>query len=726
VINGPSGSTLTLAPGYKETGMTVSLSAASITPLLQTGETAMSSAVKISTSGNEPLLAGGSFKLTLPVTGSSPDPSKLMMKVLLTTNVAYPVLGSYDAAARAYSVEVMGLWNGWTFGVVSQPDVGLVEDASVTERESLGWRTPVDWTTCAFRVIRHTTAWSDARLLSDVASPARRACEALRGEGWRSPRLWIDPATNRRIIHVTNDPAQVTCFAPCETMPNAPWCTAGSAAFTTLGLTDAQLLLLGRIYLNVTEATNLAATAAHMTTHSLLIHEMTHSSMFGTDVRQFFYQMPNNSWTYTIAAWSEGGATLLGNTYQHRGNVLGDGSVFVRLLESPQLLDDPADGTEPLGAAYTKQDFLAWIGAKYTGGSLTFLRTLYEALSDATEGRYGLVKEQYRYLYRKGADTSFRQRFGKGLPDVYHEFALDRGYRHSAAARLRTADAGLTANTAALGLFPKVAQWDPSAESTFDVKDVAPLTTRLVQVTLPAALLARPTFDLGVATAGVDLSSSGVRVTVFREDAAGVMLPGGEIAVTDPTQPAKIPMTPPVAKLSIFVSNTSVEDRAATVTIGASGTHMWVGKWVPPGRQGNDCYKPAALFGLPYLQSVFTLDKGTFTADPGFASVLDPRVGYVLTGKGSIQGDTATLQFKASWTDVDENWVPQARIDADVTWYGTRKPVPPESAALGVTDYFDGPSNFVFKTSAPHAPCTTTFSSTGLLVGPCPKPHCAN
>ncbi len=727
VINGPSGSTLTLAPGWKETGMTVSLSPADITPLLRTNETAMSAAVRISVTGSEPLRAGGNFRITLPVTGTVTDPSRLMMKALLTIAVSYPVLGTYDSSARKYSVDVPALWNGWVFGVVSEPGVGFLAGRTESGREPLGWRTPMDWGTCVFRVVKHTNVWTDARIESDIIDPAWSACDTLRNEGWRSPRLWIDSRTNDRVIHLVsglgpNDPR--TMYANCWDVPTAEWCSPDSPKFSTVGLTDEQALSLGQIYLNTDEAAAAASSVDHATTGGLLIHEMTHASMYGSDVRDFFYKTADGTHTYVASAWSEGGATLLESTYDGRGGQLGAGRVYVRPSERAQILDTAADEPDPLWGAYTKQDFLAWVAARYGGGSFNFLRSIYEAMSDKTEGQYGLSRDAYLTLYRQGADVALHQRFGKGLSDVYHEFALDRGYRRTAALSLRSGDA--VANRANLALFPDRQDWNPAIQPTLDVRSLPPLTTRLIRFPLPAAVLARPTFDFSVASS-VDVSATGVRVTIFREDAAGAMLPGGEIAFTDPKQPVKVPMTAPVANLSILVSNTSVEGRTATVKLGTFGSAIFVGTWAPEGKQGNDCYSPARLFAPPILGAVFVLDRGTFIADQESLALLDPKYGWTLSGAGSITGDTATLNFKAGWTDFDDSGVAQARLDADVTWSGTRQPVPPESAAQGVTEYFKGPSNIVFRTSAPHAPCTTTFTSpTGAIVGPCPKPHCQN
>lgn len=714
--------------------MTVSLSPASITPLLEPNDTPMSAAVKVSVSGNEPLVAGGNFRITLPVTGTVSDPTRLMMKVLLKNLVPYPVLGTYDAGTRTYSVEVTGLWDGWTFGVVAEPGVAFVSAAADPGRDPLGWRTPLDWETCAFRVIKHTNVWSDAQIQANVIEPARAACEALRSEGWRSPRLWIDSRTNSRVLHVTSGwNAATTMYVECMGVPaGTAWCDAASPTFSLVGLTQEQTLHIGQIYFNVTEANWAAAAPRSISYSNLLLHEMVHGSMLGTDVRRAYYVYTTPAgaakWTHTLKAWSEGGATLTGTTYQNRGDRLDEGDVFVRLLESPQTLDTAADDPEGApGAIYTKQDFLAWLAKKYTNGGLTFIKAMYESMSDETNGQYGLLPRDLLALYRRAIDRTFRQRFGKGLSDAYHEFALDRGYRHSAVAALRAADAALVANNAATALFPSRKQWNPVTNPTIDLARIPPLSTQLVEVTLSATLLARQTFDFSVAATGADVSPSGVRVTVFREDATGVMLPGGEIAVGDASQPVKVPMTAPVARLSIFVSNTSLEDRTAAVKLGTFGYAIFVGTWAPAGKQGNDCYRPAKILAPPVFAGVFILDKGVFTADPAFPTLTDAKYGYTLTGTGSITGDTAVVQFKEGWIDFDDGGVAKARIDMDVSWYGTRKTVPPESAAQGVTEYFEGPSNIVFKTSAPQAPCTTTFTSpTGALVGPCPKPHCQN
>ncbi len=722
VINGPSGSTLTLAPGYRETGMTVSLSPADIAPLLRSNETPVSSAVKISVSGNEPLLAGGNFKITIPVTGTVSDPAILMMKALLTTGVPYPVLGIYDAAAKTYTAEVTGLWDGWVFGVVSEPGVEFVSGSAARGREPLGWRTPMDWGTCVFRVVKHTNVWSDAKIESDIVDPAWFACDELRSEGFRSPRLWVDSRTHTRVIHLSNDPAMPTMYAECWATSPLPWCDPSSSGFSTMGLTEDQLLLLGAIYYNVSEIAPYLVSPFFATPGGALAHEMTHGSMMGTDVRRRYYVKANGEWTHTLKAWSEGGATILEGSYSARGDRLGEGPVTVRVDPKPQQLDAAAD--DPEQGIYTKQDFLGWFAKKYTNGSMTFIRSMYEAMSDETNGQYGLLAGEYRTLYRRAVDRTFRPKSGKGLSDVYHEFALDCGYRHSAAAALRAADV-LVANTAATALFPERQEWDLATQASIEVKKLPPLTTRLVRVALPAAVRARPTLDLSVVSSGADVSSSGVRVTIFREDGTGTMLPGGEMTVLDASQTVKVPMTAPVDRLSIFVSNTSIEDRTATVKMGTFGSVIFVGTWAPEHGRGTPATRPAKLLAPPVLGAVFILDKGMFQADQAYLALLNPKYGWTLSGTGSITGDTATLHFKAGWTDFDDKDVAKARLDVDVTWYGTRQPVPPASAAQGVTEYFTGPSNILFKTSSVPVPCQTTFESPGSLVGPCPTAHCA-
>jgi hypothetical protein len=458
----------------------------------------------------------------------------------------------------------------------------------------------------------------------------------------------------------------------------------------------------------------------------LVIHELVHGSMGGTDIREIWYRKDDGNWTSSLNGWAEGPATVIGQTYQTRNGNLGEGQVFVRCCEAPATLDKGIEDAD--AGIYTKQDFIAWVARKYNRGSLSYVSSIYEAMSDKTNGRYGLLAGEYRVLYRQAVDGYFQQSFGKGLPDVYAEFALDRAYRHSAEANLRATDTRI-AGELDTTLFDRKPVWDLGKTPGIALTDLVPLSTQYVDVVLPPSVRAAGSFDLKVAVTGADLAPAGLRVKVFRESGGVQVAAGGEIDVQDVSRPVKIPVGldgagQNVDSLTILVSNCSIENRTATVSFGEQGYYIFVGSWAPPGKQGNDCYTPTTLFAPPIYAAVFMGSGGALTADPGYIGLLDSKYGYTFSGSVSYSGDTATASFKLGWTDFDEDeGTPNARLDLDVSFWGTRQPIPP-TADPGVNDYFTGETNIVFKTSAPGKPCSTNVVSTGAFVGPCPKPHC--
>ncbi len=175
-LSGPGGIFVQIADQSDQRDAPVSLQADSMSNVTESGEVAVSGAVRISVGNLEPLQGAGFFKISIPITATGFDPAQLTGKVRLSTGVVLPVSGTYNAARKSYEIQVPSLVDGWVVGVVESSSIALVpvDGGGISPMGSVtpeGWLTPVDWETCQFHPIRHTNAVTDAsdpvRLSSD-------------------------------------------------------------------------------------------------------------------------------------------------------------------------------------------------------------------------------------------------------------------------------------------------------------------------------------------------------------------------------------------------------------------------------------------------------------------------------------------------------------------------------------------------------------------------------
>jgi len=574
VVTGPSGSTVAIPAGARTSGAVPTLGAGSTTGLAAAGETAVSAAVAVSVTGTEPMRGNGSFFVTLPVTGSVPDPSRLVLKVKLADGMAYPVAGVWDAARKTFTAELMALWNGWTMAVVSSGGLTRVAPQADGGLDPLGWVTPDDWKTCAFSIVNHAPSVPAGFATATLPAALKKVCGELRSAGFRSPKLWIDTrlAPNARVVHLVRGTKQQglpppisTHFEPCWDPGNLA-CDEQSAAFSLAGLTEDQMLALGQVFVNYDEIQSLAANA-DVPLEGVLIHEMLHAVQFGYDFRTRYDNDASQK------AYTEGTATVVGHTYEKNLNGLFGGDVYLRSWKSPQPLDQRLD--EFSSHYYERQDFFAYLAKRFTAGRLTNLRGLFQAMADETDGQFGKSHDEYLGMYRRGMDFWLGTFAGKGLPEVWDDFVLDRAYRHPEYARLRPSEAGLAADAFDPAVFETKLTWAPATQAARVLESVPPLSASAVAVTVPAAARSAGTLALRVAVERVALGAGGLRVRVFRER-GGAVVPGGRIDVASTSSPFSIPVGPDVDGVRILVTNTAMGNVAGKVTFTYEGVSVAV------------------------------------------------------------------------------------------------------------------------------------------------------
>jgi hypothetical protein len=116
------------------------------------------------------------------------------------------------------------------------------------------------------------------------------------------------------------------------------------------------------------------------------------------------------------------------------------------------MLNQPLGICVPRSACYRNNDFFAYVGKRYGGGSLTYL------MGTGTDGdgdRNGILEQMRKHLeadaslipgvstadsfltaYRMGVHTSFDLQFSFSLADIYWDFAKNRAYENNAESRL--------------------------------------------------------------------------------------------------------------------------------------------------------------------------------------------------------------------------------------------------------------------------------------------------
>ena len=559
VIYGPDGTSVTLAGETSSTGKTVSISTASAGDIVETGETSVSPAIRISVSGDEgPALGDGMFKVSIPLSATPTDPGKLTLKAKLSTDLILPVWGAYEASTNTYHAELAALYNGWVLGVVTDPDLTAYSDTEAAFTPT-AWETDLNWGTHAYHVVDHTQALTDVNV-REIQSAARSAGRTLDDSGFRAPKLWIstEENPNARIIHVVT--GKIKFYQPGD---------EENANFTLASKTEQEMLALGRLYLDYNDIkTNLTPQGIHM--KNVVIHELFHAVQAGYDVRFAW-----GGGTHSLKPYMEGTATPLGQSYQdNNGSIAGpEASVRDRQGKPEYALLDRAvdDYTRRNENAdyYSKQDFFTYVARKYNSGNWAFLTSLFQALHNATSNQFGKTMPQYRALYRQAMHQAFTSLFGKGLPEIYAEYASDRAYRHSSDALLRSSE-NFTPNSLADDLFTGEGYkilYPEDKEKTFTIE---PLAACALMIEVPEEFLTvtDSEFPLNFVISGADFSQDGLRITIFREDPNGVMVSsGGEIQVIDMSGPVKVTVNKDVPTLTILMINGHVDDHTATVKV---------------------------------------------------------------------------------------------------------------------------------------------------------------
>ncbi|HDR14274.1 MAG TPA: hypothetical protein ENN79_02070, partial [Desulfobacteraceae bacterium] len=481
-ISGAGGSSLVTPPGGLNGGEAIIMTVSADAPgLVLGGERLVSEVMTLTTSADDALFGDGTFSLAIPLEPSAvDDPGKLLLKVMLNNGASYSLLGTYDADAGVYRVELSGVISGWKVGVVEDPSINIIRaqgpdyEIAGTSRLPLAWLTDQDWKTFEWVVVNHTDM-SEDDVKTIILPELWDAGETLALAGFRSPKIYIDPRLSppARVCHLidSNHPDGSHFHAGYIEFENGTWTyIEDQETYSTILRDDDELSALGQMYVNHDQFVKLN-TDYGVSLGNIVIHELFHAVQYGYDVRKLRKSM---------AAYLEGTATPLGQTYQNTGGSVTGPSVHPRILrpnEHARLYEAVDDPRSP--RHYTKQDFFTYVSKRYGGNSFAWTDQLFEYMSIRTANKFGLSASQYRTLYRKAMDELFNDRFGKSLSLIYREYALDRAYEHGPHSVLRpdeeTEDNGFGPNHLAKTLF----QWN--ANDTNGFKEFKTQTFNLMQ-----------------------------------------------------------------------------------------------------------------------------------------------------------------------------------------------------------------------------------------------------
>ncbi|MBI4776025.1 MAG: hypothetical protein HY788_17930 [Deltaproteobacteria bacterium] len=564
VVLGPGGSSIGLADEVIP-NKTVTLSSADASEVVESGETSVSGAVRVSVGGGEePLSGNGFFKISLPVTGDVAEPAHLTMKTKLTTGLVLPVYGEYDSTAKTYSAEVAALYNGWVFGVVTQPNQVLYLDTG--SLSPAAWQTEFDWKTFSWHVVDPSNTLTEVNV-REIQSAAKSASQALSNALFRAPKLWVSTGTNphARLIHHVAGNLQFK-------QPG----TEEDANYSLVSKTEQEMLALGQLYLDY-DAIKTSLAAKGITLGHVVVHELLHAVQAGYDIRVGW-----DNTTHSLKPYYEGTAGPFAQSYQDNNgsisgpaavvrNIVGGGDEFAILNRA---VDDYTKRNENKDY-YSKQDFFVYVTRMYNHNDWSYLGSLFQDLYTATLNKFGLSMAEYRKLYRTALNTWVAFWTSKSLSEAYFNYVVDRAYKHPAEALFRDTE-NFVPNKLATSLFTANVGFKTLNQETerVEFEAVEPLSAYAVQVVVPDGYRTETESKLprSLSLQGGDLGAEAVRIVVFRENDQGVMLSSeGEIYLTDISKPVEVTVSRDAPTLTVLIMNGYMEDKTVKASVSIAG-----------------------------------------------------------------------------------------------------------------------------------------------------------
>lgn len=315
------------------------------------------------------------------------------------------------------------------------------------------------------------------------------------------------------------------------------------------------------------------------TARNAIAHEMFHACVNG-------YELKQGKKAYR--GYNEGMATVMGHTVDN-GNIIAvrrnqDDRNYTMLLNRPLGLHDPRK------ESYTNQDFFAYVGKRYGGGSLTYI-----AGTAVDEDVYsnGVLEQARKYLteadtlhpwnaplgdyltaYRYSLHNALLLMFDTSLAKAYWDFAKNRAYENSAESRLRAEEPATQWELrterfeAASSILDYEFPGDNHSES-LSYQNI-PALANLLPMSTHALVFTGSGFDATL-TLSFDTSNwapddlgNGVKVKIYKSGEDGSELAAGESSV------ALKGFGTSFTKVVVLISNVSVDEGPYSLSLTAA------------------------------------------------------------------------------------------------------------------------------------------------------------
>ncbi len=267
-----------------------------------------------------------------------------------------------------------------------------------------------------------TAAQIKTAIKTYIANNAVAAQTIYEAAGFRAPNLFI----------------ATTATEPCTTLGTTPRFTIHviESGSYFQGDDDKEAITpdgnhYGREYINAARIKDSASKASGDlgSIKASVAHEMQHAIQYGYEI----YGSPSKG-------YKEAASTSYGMTIDQGGTItVRSGSPEETFAMSDFLMDYDTTTT---AAAYSNQDFFAYVGKQYNSGSLSFIVGLWEQISDDIDlAALGAVDTATADSIRQSPtlpmmassmDLYFRGKFGSSLEDIYLDFLKQRTMDHNA------------------------------------------------------------------------------------------------------------------------------------------------------------------------------------------------------------------------------------------------------------------------------------------------------
>ncbi len=497
------------------------------------------------------------YSITFPLTETDIDPTTLRARVRMSADVRLPVFGEYDKASNSYTIQVLGLHEGWKMGVVSGDPVVSV---SATYYPGTINKSDYDWKTFEFVIKDDSdkTMLTDTIKASDIESSilpiARDVLIRYFSAGFKKPKLNADSNNKYHLILINSDaPGNLSTY--------------DFSYYQTPSATSD----LASVFIHYPSYMGDVTKPSTWKLKFVIGHELFHAIQSGYG---YLYSIvgTGNETSTSVTCYEEGTANVLGQTYADYGDI-NTGSVSIR--QSTPVMGLNIEFDDHSYDPYTSQDFFAFIARRYFNSTLSHQDDLWKSLALVSNGSSNAT--DYLAEFRIGFHD-FLYAAGYGLPWAFTEFALQRIIIHDEEYLLRDTERNQTndkfkpfniaSDLLTVNNKSQYKLWQSKSFEEFEYDPVTfsnfkSMTAAAVKMDMPEKIDPENRPDTlhfqmsltGSAMVENELDKEGVRIAIYRKG-------GGELVSEDPTlliddidEPIAVPIGEEVDELAFVIVN---------------------------------------------------------------------------------------------------------------------------------------------------------------------------